>query len=280
MSIDLHSSSSAAGSKRKDSRTWWWVAAAVALLLGASAASAGHIEILPLGDSLTRGDNVVGGYRTELYHDLTRAGYSVQFDGSSPFNLDPSFPDHHEGHSGYRIDQIAANLFADNGSTGNDGGFWLNSNVQPNVILLMVGQNDYGQNVNVTQAGDRLSGLITELTAARPKANIIVSNLPVRTDLPAAEANQEKYFNPQVPLIVKQHEMLGERVTFLDLHSLITPANLFDGLHPTQAGYNKIGDAWFGAIEAVDPIKQVAVPEPSNIALLAVGVIGLVRRRR
>jgi hypothetical protein len=38
-----------------------------------------------------------------------------------------------------------------------------------------------------------------------------------------------------------------------------------DGVHLTQAGYNKMGDAWFGAIQTV--------PEPSCIAMLSIGAI-------
>jgi len=50
-------------------------------------------------------------------------------------------------------------------------------------------------------------------------------------------------------------------VTFLDMDAAINPlTDLADGLHPNQAGYTKMGDAWFGAVNAV-------VPEPTGAAL-------------
>src|SRR6267143_5836411 len=62
------------------------------------------IRILPLGDSITHGWIVPGGYRLPLYQLLTNAGYNVDFTGTQADNGAPALPDpDHEGHSGWTI---------------------------------------------------------------------------------------------------------------------------------------------------------------------------------
>jgi hypothetical protein len=41
------------------------------------------LRILPLGDSITYGSSVAGGYRLPLYTALTALGYNVDFVGSA-----------------------------------------------------------------------------------------------------------------------------------------------------------------------------------------------------
>ncbi|WP_437766747.1 hypothetical protein WMF27_22915 [Sorangium sp. So ce281] len=69
-------------------------------------------KILPLGDSITDGVGVQGGggYRIELFRKARAAGKKITFVGSlmnGPATVDgASFPRAHEGHSGWKIDQI------------------------------------------------------------------------------------------------------------------------------------------------------------------------------
>src|SRR5256884_9843505 len=74
------------------------------------AESNGGVRVMPLGDSITDGLTVPGGYRIGLWQRFGTGGYTVDFVGSlsnGPANLG----DHdHEGHSGWRIDQIDANI--------------------------------------------------------------------------------------------------------------------------------------------------------------------------
>src|SRR5665647_586276 len=63
------------------------------------------LRILPLGDSITYGSSVAGGYRLPLYAVLTNAGYNVDYIGSDTGNSAPGLGAeiHHEGHGGWRI---------------------------------------------------------------------------------------------------------------------------------------------------------------------------------
>ena len=199
------------------------------------------LRILPLGDSITDGYSVPGGYRAPLLQLCTNAGYTVCFLGTQTNNGVPGIGNaNHEGHSGFRIDEIAAGIPG-----------WLDSVDDPDVILLLLGTNDYGQNHDPDQAIDRLDQLITRIVTLRPSARLIVANLLQRTDNPAANDAIQREFNPYVPEVVARHEALGQRVWFLDLRRALTPGDLVDGLHPNQLGYNKMAACWFAAIRKV-----------------------------
>src|SRR5690606_20101241 len=76
----------------------------------AGAESNGGVRIMPLGDSITDGLTVPGGYRIDLWQKLVADGYTIDFVGSQS-NGPASLGDRdHEGHSGWRIDQIDANI--------------------------------------------------------------------------------------------------------------------------------------------------------------------------
>src|SRR5262245_23348621 len=87
--------------------------AIIPLLSGtASAESNSGVRLMPLGDSITDGFNVPGGYRVNLWQRFVSGGRVVDLVGSG-FNGPAALGDHdHEGHSGWRIDQIDANIVA------------------------------------------------------------------------------------------------------------------------------------------------------------------------
>jgi Ricin-type beta-trefoil lectin domain-like len=102
----------------------------------AAAESDGGARVMPLGDSITEGTQVPGGYRIGLWQRLSAAGYRVDFVGTQ-FNGPSGFGDYdHEGQPGWRIDQIDANI------TG-----WLGT-AAPRTVLLHIGTNDVLQNFN------------------------------------------------------------------------------------------------------------------------------------
>ncbi|MET1073917.1 MAG: hypothetical protein ABWY11_14825, partial [Umezawaea sp.] len=65
-----------------------------------AAESNGGVRVMPLGDSITDGYNVPGGYRINLWQRMAAAGQTVDFVGSG-VNGPAALGDHdHEGHSG------------------------------------------------------------------------------------------------------------------------------------------------------------------------------------
>ncbi|TDC43991.1 RICIN domain-containing protein [Micromonospora sp. KC213] len=225
-----------------------WLAAlttlTAALALGAvtgsdvaSAESNGGTRVMPLGDSITEGTQVPGGYRIGLWRRVTNDRYTVDFVGSQ-FNGPGNLGDHdHEGHPGWRIDQIDARI---NG--------WLTT-YQPRTVLLHIGTNDVLQNYDLPGAPRRLSTLIDRITNTVPGADVFVAQI-----IPLANAGQNnaaRTFNAAIPGIVRDKVAAGKRVHLVDMHSALTTADLIDGVHPTAGGYDKMAATWYAALRSV-----------------------------
>jgi lysophospholipase L1-like esterase len=226
-------------------RVRWFVATAAMavtafIVLPASPAGAesnGGTRVMPLGDSITEGTQVPGGSRIGLWQRLNANAYRVDFVGSQ-FNGPSSLGDHdHEGHPGWRIDQIDANIVG-----------WTQT-FTPRTVLLHIGTNDILQNFNVSTAPNRLSTLIDRITNTAPAADVFVAQI-----IPLANANQEaavRTFNAAIPGIVQSKVNAGRHVHLVDMHSALTTADLIDGVHPTANGYDKMAAVWFNALRAV-----------------------------
>ncbi|WNV87370.1 ricin-type beta-trefoil lectin domain protein [Umezawaea sp. Da 62-37] len=237
------------------------VAGVVVSTGSAVAESNGGVRVMPLGDSITEGTQVPGGFRTGLWQRAAAAGYRVDFVGSQ-FNGPASLGDHdHEGHPGWRIDQVDANIAG-----------WLR-NTTPRTVLLHIGTNDVLQNYNVGGAPGRLSALVDNITAAVPSADVFVATI-----IPIANSGQEsaaRAFNATIPGMVQGKVNAGKRVHLVDMHAALTTADLIDGVHPTATGYDKMAATWYSALRSVpgsigDPTapsgKQVVGAESGRCA--------------
>jgi lysophospholipase L1-like esterase len=195
------------------------------------------VKIMPLGDSITDGFTVAGGYRIKLWSYFKNNGYSVDFVGSQSNGPAELGDKDHEGHSGWRIDQIDTNIDT-----------WMNS-YQPQIVLLHIGTNDIAQNYNLSNAPGRVGTLIDKICAKLPAGGklYVAQIVPLST----ADWNQKiNSFNLQVASLVQTKADQGKPVYIVDMYSALTTADLADGVHPSLTGYNKMADVWFDAIRA------------------------------
>ncbi len=193
---------------------------------------------MPLGDSITDGTSFNpgnGGYRGSLYNMLASFGYNVDYVGTLTINSQNLIEKEHEGHSGWRIDQLDSNI---------EG--WFNAIADPDVILLHIGTNDFGQNVDTPNAIHRLDNFITKMATLRPHAHIIVTNLMERNE--PYNTTIQAQFNPFVEGVVNAQAALGRHVTFLDMRSAVPLSDMPDQLHPDANGYEKMAQTWLVAI--------------------------------
>lgn len=210
-------------------------AAATALLavVPASAESNGGVRIMPLGDSITDGLTVPGGYRIDLWQKLVADGYTIDFVGSMS-NGPSSLGDHdHEGHSGWTIAQIDANIVS-----------WLRATT-PRTVLLHIGTNDMIG--DAAGAPSRLSTLLDRITATAPDAEVFVATI---IPLPFADA-AVRAFNAAIPGIVQSKAAAGRHVHLVDMYSALTSSDLADGVHPNAGGYSKMATVWYNALRSV-----------------------------
>ena len=218
-------------------------------MIGISAhAQTAGLRLMPVGDSITAGyrSSTGNGYRGPLYPELINDGDALDFVGSQRSGV--MFDPDNEGYYGNRIDQIAGLI---NGEL---------ALYQPNVVLLDIGINDLGQNYQVSTAPNRLASLIDQILAADPGVTLLVAQL-----IPNSTAWVEtdvQNFNSQLPGIVQARVNAGKHVSLVNMSSLTT-ADLSDGLHPNDGGYQKMADNWHAGIKQVISQGWVA---PINFA--------------
>jgi len=224
---------------------WWAMSSACAL---ADSTPGGTplqscAGIMPLGDSITLGVN--GGYRNSLYTGLQQDNCGVSYVGTLSDPWTRVADKRHEGHPGLPIGGIASSV-----------GAWMAS-TQPKVILLMAGTNDtaWWTAENADQIGARHNALIEQLRTARPAAWIFVASIPPQSSAIIQPNNIDRaVLTQQLNAVIRRNvdarTAAGQRVRFVDVNSALTTADLYDGIHPTEAAHAKIGQRFLEGIRA------------------------------
>jgi lysophospholipase L1-like esterase len=177
--------------------------------------------VLPLGDSITLG---VGssdgtGYRGPLAALAPIIAYTGS-QGTPPWL--------HEGHSGWRIDQLAAIAAATMAA------------YRPRCVLLHAGTNDVVQGFTSVQMLASMAQLLDTIAAADSKALVLLAIIPNTPHATAAQQAQEAAFNAGLPALAATRPM----VHLVDM----TGTELGDEVHPSPAGYAHEAGQWYAAL--------------------------------
>jgi len=202
------------------------------------------LKILPLGDSITHGYTSRGGYRYPLEKLMKARGVSIDFVGSEKSKKDSFFDAtdvDHEGHLGWRIDQISAKVPE-----------WIR-NHNPDIVLLLIGTNDVYQKFDVTGAPQRLRNLVRQILTIDPQVRVIVGSLfPAKHSMiqdPNVNRQIEQdldYFNREIK---SQFTEISPRFRLVDLNDRMNAMTMtVDGVHPTKSAYEEIARRWFSAL--------------------------------
>ena len=195
-------------------------------------------KVMPLGDSITEGmHNTVpspdGGYRQVLKN---RFGAGIDLVGSLSNNNVGVTDPQHEGHSGWRTDQI-------NGSISG----WINT-YRPDIVLYHIGTNDVLQRYASSHMITNLDQSLGKIFAANPATHVVLASLipmwgppgtwtpPTRTEL-----------NNTIPGLVTKYKGQGRNIHYANMAT----GNFFsdnrdfpDGVHPNLQGYTKMANVW------------------------------------
>ncbi len=207
-------------------------------------------KLMPVGDSTTRGFGSTdeGGYRSALYHLILAGGKSATFVGSQtngPATVDgQAFPAGHEGHDAHLIKDVAPYSGVQQYMPRAIGTY------TPHAVLLMIGLNDFGFGVDVSNAPTRLASLLDTITVPIFLANIPPSRLSVVN-------NQIDTYNAAMAALVTTANATGRpRIYIVNVHDAVTANPTFitdyftDDLHFNDAGYAVIAAAWYAAISS------------------------------
>ena len=112
----------------------------------------------------------------------------------------------------------------------------------------MAGTNDIAGHIDVDHAPDRLGALLDQILAACIDCLVVVGSIPeiygADTTLPPLVAT----YNAAIPSLVAARP----RVYFVDTHAAITSqTDMADGAHPNEAGYAKLGVAWWQGLQGL-----------------------------
>ena len=200
-----------------------------------SVCDAATLRLMPLGDSITHGATVPGGYRIRLWDRLLATYPAIDFVGSQ-VNGPVAIDGNHEGHPGKPIQFIRESVRA-----------WLYAD-QPHIVLLMIGTNDvlYPEAHDFPGAAPRLDALIGQITAISPNTELIVASIPLLQD--SAANTRARIFEQEARAIVNTRADQGRSVSYINMYSVLELEDLADGVHPNAIGYDKMADAWYGAI--------------------------------
>jgi acyl-CoA thioesterase-1 len=224
-----------------------------ALFLSVSSANAfgkKPVRIMPYGDSLTAGAfitsngvfNTGAGYRFTLWSMLNNTGLKTHFVGSLQDGPADFIERNHEGHSGKRIDEITAYEHQ-----------WVTA-AQPDVVLLLIGNNDCIQNDDMPNAVNRLANLVSMIQTDAPKAEIFISTATQHSD-PQVMSRILAY-NHDVTQWVTFKAKVDPKIHFVDMFTDAHlrngadggPSDLIDGVHPTPEGYAAMAGVWYQAL--------------------------------
>jgi lysophospholipase L1-like esterase len=163
-----------------------------------------------------------------------------------------TFPRNHEGRGAHAIDP-------GNNQTGISGQITDRalSMYRPHIVLLMIGTNDINGNIDIANAPNRLGALIDDITMGAPEALVVVATIiPIGND---GTNERVKAYNAALPNVVASRVAAGKHVVLLDNYAAFARdtnyrmALMGDYLHPNDAGYVVLGQAFYGAISAVLP---------------------------
>ncbi|MDE6780363.1 MAG: hypothetical protein K2J40_02750, partial [Ruminococcus sp.] len=241
------------------------------------------IKIMPIGDSITHGYQLSGGYRKYFYHflsddyDIDMVGPNSDYpDTFTWLKEEVTYDTDHCGYSGYAI-QYMDGTETRQGilETLRDGNYL--QTYDPDIIMLQIGTNDIlsAYNDGIT---DRLENLINYISDNTNDDTVIfVSTIPHIDAVKVSDwcwaYGDVKYsstpedfdkivndyvdsYNKSIPLLVDKLQDEGKNVEFADIYCAIQEngltidkdKHLEDGVHPNEKGYARIGMNWANTI--------------------------------
>ncbi|MFQ5640356.1 MAG: GDSL-type esterase/lipase family protein, partial [bacterium] len=202
-----------------------------------------QIKIMPLGDSISKGvsgpSTDDAGYRDDLAEFLTSEGIDFDFVGSLAHGA--GFDSEHEGHDGFRADQILDNIAS-----------YLSAN-PPDMILLHLGTNDISSDQTPESTRDEIGALVDEIHAFNPDIKIVLSSLIPRID---ERDETTTALNQLLFTLTASKREAGVQIFYAGMNEIFKCNSNWDAdyftptdiVHPNDAGFHLMAQVWFYAV--------------------------------
>ncbi|MFE2277584.1 GDSL-type esterase/lipase family protein [Streptomyces sp. NPDC059454] len=208
----------------------------------ASPAAADPVRVMPLGDSITGSP---GCWRALLWNRLLDAGHTdVDFVGTLPAQgCGVAHDGDNEGHGGELVTNVAdqdllpARLAA----------------TLPDIVVMHFGTNDVWSSVSPDRILAAYTELVGQMRESNPDMRVLVAQIiPMNPGACAACAQRVVDFNARIPAWAAATGTDRSPVTVVDQWTgFDTATDTYDGVHPNDAGNEKIAARWFPALAAL-----------------------------
>lgn len=223
------------------------------LLAHVAVTARASVRVMPLGDSITQGDDRHNTYRRPLWNKLRNANFDVdfvgtfntQFGGGQPPN--PDFDLDHQGEWGRQAREVLPKVkgYAEA--------------ARPDIVLLHLGTNDVRTGHTVDQALESLGQIVDVLRSVNPSITVLMAAItPSDPSDPTHDIMQS--LSAAIPALAAQKDTAQSRVVLVDQNTgFDARSDTYDGLHPNETGEEKMAQKWFAALA---PLLQGLPPQP------------------
>jgi hypothetical protein len=176
--------------------------------------------------------------------------------GGYPFP-DPAFDHDHEGHWGWRADEILAELPG-----------WL-TGYTPDVALIHLGSNDAIQGNSVNSTLNELEAIVGVLRNDNPQITIFLAQI---LPLGNTEANTKiEGINQGLMFLAANLDQAQSRIILVDQNTGWSISDFtYDGVHPNPAGEERMAQRWYDAFDAfftpVNVAPEISAQTPLTLA--------------
>ncbi|MGY0065788.1 GDSL-type esterase/lipase family protein [Streptomyces sp. QTS137] len=208
----------------------------------AAAPDAAPVRIMPLGDSITGSP---GCWRALLWNRLQDAGHTdIDFVGTLPGQgCGMAYDGDNEGHGGELVTNVAdqdllpARLAA----------------TRPDIVVMHFGTNDVWSSVPPDRILAAYTKLVTQMRTANPDTRLLVAQIiPMNPAGCTGCAQRVVDFNARIPGWATETSTTRSPVTVVDQWTgFDTATDTYDGVHPGDAGNEKIAARWHPALAEV-----------------------------
>ena len=238
--------------------------------LGPSVATAADAVLL-LGDSITQGGDGYASYRYPLWFLLQQGNYDVDFVGTldetytgppDPVlypDYDTTFDRQHEGHWGWRTDQVRRVV-----KTAMNGH-------NPNIVLIHLGTNDIGQMgpMGVANADSNLRQIVATMRQVKPNVTILLAQLiPIGPGTTYyAWSHLIPDLNDTIAAIADDLNTDESPIILVDQYSDYDLATMMqsNGLHPNEVGEVQMAQTWYAQLAPLLDVSAVDPPLPIQV---------------
>lgn len=217
-----------------------------------------NVNIMCVGDSITQGVYMPGGYRYHLYEYLYSNGATFSLVGPRKTTTDFRLPERYNGHGGWggdKINQITEKM-PQLVKTDCD------------IITIMIGINDFFQGYETDKAVDKYKNLLSGFLKEKP--NAIIYCCAICPTSSQVHNGEEFFLNREMPKICEEYRQQGYKVYFVDTyHAPGWKENtcFYDGdsVHPNEEGNRVIAQTLGDAM--LDTILEINDQGSSNGSL-------------